>query len=231
MKIIKNTSLYDTKKLKSLFCFIHNLLAKDEGRLPQWATLTIEMMKHKHSKGYSGWAYLGKVYGDGADMRLRLGKDLSLNGLAQLFAHELMHSYGYMHDQFQTDPLQQDQLDKIKAKFNKDDLLSPKAFHVPKKGVSYKQKCKDLMKQFEWVTIQRHPREEFREIEVYDDRVECEYCSYCERFSWDNPDKTLPCTCDQIFDMRMDWRADNMNWKQAYENALLLILQNEVGVE
>jgi len=224
MKIIKNTSLYDTKKLKSLFCFIHNLLAKDEGRLPQWATLTIEMMKHKHSKGYSGWAYLGKVYGDGADMRLRLGKDLSLNGLAQLFAHELMHSYGYMHDQFQTDPLQQDQLDKIKAKFNKDDLLSPKAFHVPKKGVSYKQKCKDLMKQFEWLTIERHSNEWLREIEVYDDRDTCE-CYEMREF------EDYHCTCDQVFDMRMNWRADNMNWKQAYENALLLILQNEVGVE
>jgi len=220
MKIIKNTSLYDTKKLKSLFCFIHNLLAKDEGRLPQWATLTIEIKKHKHSKGYSGWAYLGKVYGDGADMCLRMGKDLSLNGLAQLFAHELMHSYGYDHQQFQTDPLYQGQLDKIKAKFNKDDLLSPKAFHVPKKGVSYKQKCKDLMKEFEWLTIQRHPREEFREIEVNDDRDDC----LCYE------DKNITCTCDRVFDMRMNWRADNMNWKQAYENALLLILQNEVGV-
>ncbi len=57
MKIIKNTSLYDTKKLKGLFCFIHNLIAKDEGRLPRWSILKIKIKK---SKSYaSGWAFLG----------------------------------------------------------------------------------------------------------------------------------------------------------------------------
>ena len=225
MKIIKNTSLYDTKKLKGLFCFIHNLIAKDEGRLPRWSILKIKIKK---SKSYaSGWAFLGVsnyVNEKKPHMVLRIHQTASIADISQLFAHELMHSYGYDHHQFQDDPLQQDQLDKIKAKFNKDDLLSPKAFHVPKKGVSYKQKCKDLTKEFEWLNIERHPREEFREIEVYDDRDTCE-CYEMREF------EDYHCTCDQVFDMRMDWRAEDMNWKQAYENALLLILQNEVGVK
>ena len=222
MKIIKNTSLYDTKKLNALFCFIHNLIAKHEGRLRRWSMLKIQIKKH--SRSYSGCADLGVpnyVNQKIPHMTLRMHKDLSLTDVAQLFAHELMHSYGYDHHQFQTDPLQQNQLDKIKAKFNKEDLLSPKAFHVPKKGISYKQKCKDLMKEFEWLTIQRHPREEFREIEVNDDRDDC----LCYE------DKNITCTCDRVFDMRMDYRAPDMNWKKAYESAMLLILRDKTVKE
>ena len=221
MKIIKNTSLYETKKLNALFCFIHNLIAKHEGRLRRWSMLKIQVKKH--SRNYSGCADLGVpnyVNQKIPHMTLRMHKDLSLTDVAQLFAHELMHSYGYDHHQFQTDPLQQNQLDKIKAKFNKEDLLSPKAFHVPKKGISYKQKCKDLMKEFEWLTIERTSNEFIREIEVNDDRDDC--------MCWE--DKNVICKCDEVFDMRMDYRARDMNWKKAYENAMLLIL-GDITVE
>jgi len=217
MKIIKNTSLYETKKLQSLFCLIHSQLAKYEGRLPQWKSLKIQVMDKVKGRHASGCAYRGKVYGNQPDMWLSLNKETSLEVIAQLFGHELMHSYGYNHSQYRTNPLEPHHIDEIKRKFDKNDLLSPKAFHVPKKGVSYKQKCKDLMKEFEWLTIQRHPREEFREIEVNDDRDDC----LCYE------DKNITCTCDRVFDMRMNWRADNMNWCKAYENALLLILEND----
>ena len=70
------------------------------------------------------------------------------------------------------------------------------------------------MKEFEWLNIRRHNIDELREIEVYDDRDTC----LCYE------DKTVTCTCDEVFDMRMDWRVDGMNWKKAYANAMLLIL-------
>jgi hypothetical protein len=139
-------------------------------------------------------------------------KDLSLTDIAQLFAHELMHSYGYVHSQFQRDPLQADQLSSIKEKFTKDELLSPKAFHVPKKGISYKQKCKDLMKEFEWLSIDWHSNEWLREIEVIDSRDDC----LCYE------DDSIECTCDEVFDMRMGWRVTS--WKRAYDHAMLHIL-------
>ena len=214
MKIIKNTSLYDTKKLKGLFCHVHSQLAKYEGRLPHWKSLKIQVMDKVKGRHASGCAYVGKVYGNRPDMWLSLNKETSLERIAQIFGHELMHSYGYKHSQYRTYPLEPHHIDEIKRKFAKDDLLSPKAFHVPQKGISYKQKCEDLMKEFEWLTIQRHPREEFREIEVNDDRDDC----LCYE------DKTVTCTCDEVFDMRMDWRVDGMNWKKAYANAMLLIL-------
>jgi len=219
MKIIKNTSLYDTKKLQSLFCLIHSQLAKYEGRLPQWKSLKIQVMDKVKGRHASGCAYRGKVYGNQPDMWLSLNKETSLEVIAQLFAHELMHSYGYNHSQYRTDPLEPHHIDEIKRKFDKNDLLSPKAFHVPQK-CSYKQKCNDLMKQFEWLVIERHNIEHLREIEVYDDRDTCE-CYSMREF------KDYQCTCDEVFDMRMNWRADNMNWCKAYENALLLILEND----
>ena len=216
MKIIKNTSLYDTKKLKGLFCHVHSQLAKYEGRLPHWKSLKIQVMDKVQGRHASGCAYVGKVYGEGADMFLSLNKETSLKRIAQIFGHELMHSYGYKHHQFRKYPLEPHHIDEIKRKFDKKDFLSLKAFHVPKKVISYKQKCKDLMKEFDWLTIQRHPREEFREIEVNDDRDDC----LCYE------DKNITCTCDRVFDMRMNWRADNMNWKQAYDNGLKLIKEN-----
>ena len=214
MKIIKNTSHFDTKKLNSLFCFIHNLIAKDEGHLRRWSILKIHIKKH--SRSYSGCAKLGVpdyVNENIPHMTLRMHKDLSLCEISQLFAHELMHSYGYVHRQFQHDPLQLDQLNRITEKFD-NDLLLPSAFHIPKKGISYKQKCKDLAKEFEWLSIERHPNEWLREIEVTDDRDDCQ--------CWQ--DENVTCKCDEVFDMRMEWRADNMNWKKAYENAMLHIL-------
>ena len=214
MKIIKNTSLFETKKLKSLFCLVHSQLAKDEGRLPHWKSLKIQVMDKVQGRHASGCAYVGKVYSRGEpDMWLSLNKETSLERIAQLFGHELMHSYGYHHNQFRKYPLEPHHIEEINKKFVKDELLSPKAFHVPKKGISYKQKCKDLAEQFEWLVIERHSIEWLREIEVYDSRDDC----LCYE------DNSIKCTCDSVFDMRMNWRADNMNWKKAYENAMLHI--------
>ena len=61
MKIIKNTSKYDTKKLRQLFCFIHFLIAKKEGRLKHWKHLKIAI--RNSSRRNSGCAYIGQVFG------------------------------------------------------------------------------------------------------------------------------------------------------------------------
>jgi len=123
-----------------------------------------------------------------------------------------MHSYGYTHSQFNTDPLTPEEVAQVEAKFTREDILSPKAFHVPKKGISYKQKCYDLMKEFKWLSIDWHNNEWVREIEVIDNRDDC----LCYE------DDSLNCTCDEVFDMRMEWRA--VSWKKAYNNAMLHIL-------
>jgi len=144
MKIIKNTSKFDSKKLRSLFCFIHTLIAKDKhaSRLRHWNKLKIAI-RHK-SHGYSGQAYLGKVYGNGWDMILSLCyypkdivtglrratnadlKEYYLKETSQLFAHELMHSYGYEHHQFAREPLTKKELDKIQEKFGDVNFLKEK---------------------------------------------------------------------------------------------------------
>ena len=121
MKIIKNTSSFDTGKLRSLFSFIHNQIAKDEGKLSYWKNLNIQIW-HK-SYGYSGHAYLGKYYGNGHDMHLSMADDMSLYSMSQLFAHELMHSYGYEHHQFPRHPLSEKQMAEIEANFDVGEMV------------------------------------------------------------------------------------------------------------
>ena len=132
MKIIKNTTNLDNKKLQSLFCFIHRLIAKHEGKLRHWKSLRVRI--ENRSFGYSGRAYLGKVYYSSRvpkdkqwDILLRVSegtkKDM-MGEFSQLFAHELMHSYGYpdtikgtRRRAFSRDPLDDVQLTKLKLKF------------------------------------------------------------------------------------------------------------------
>ena len=208
MKIIKNTSLYDTKKLQSLFCLVHSQLAKYEGGLPHWKSLKIQVMDKVKGRHASGCAYVGKVYGNRPDMWLSLNKETSLERIAQLFAHELLHSYGYRHSQFRTDPLEPHHIDEIKRKFAKDDLLSPKAFHVPQK-CSYKQKCNDLVRQYRWLSIEPMSPRIYGHwmLELWDER-----CNYEDAYDWRSED--LRCS----------------SWKSAYETALELtseVIQKE----
>lgn len=117
MKIIKNTSGFDTGKLRSLFSFIHRQVAKDEGKLSFWKTLNIQVQS-KTTSSFSGRAYLGKYHSKKWDMFLSVADTIDLYDLSQLFAHELMHNYGYEHHQFPRRPLSKEQLDDIKANFD-----------------------------------------------------------------------------------------------------------------
>jgi len=122
MKIIKNTSCYDSKKLQQLFCFIHSLIAKTEGRLKHWKTLKVQI-RNTNLK-CSGRAYIGQVWGDGWDMFLSLNKEHDLKRISDLFSHELMHSYGFRHkDMLSHYPLTEEQHNKINNRFKDIDLL------------------------------------------------------------------------------------------------------------
>ena len=129
MKIIKNTSAFDTKKLRSLFSLVHNQVAKYEGKLKHWNKLKV--IVRQKSEGYSGRAYVGQIWYSSStpkdqqwDVFLSVSKDVDMFDLSQLFAHELYHSYGFgSHKSFSHDPLSDKQLDVINSKFNITDLL------------------------------------------------------------------------------------------------------------
>ena len=147
MKIIKNTTNLDNKKLQSLFCFIHRLIAKHEGKLRHWKSLRVRI--ENRSFGYSGRAYLGKVYYSSRvpkdkrwDILLRVSEDTKkdiFGDFAQLFAHELMHSYGYpdtikgtRRRAFSRDPLDDVQLTKLKLKFGTTNFIKVEEPKQPK---------------------------------------------------------------------------------------------------
>ena len=179
MKITKNTSQYETKKLKSLFCFIHSQLAKHEGRMPWWDDLNINI-QHK-SYDYSGRAFLSPPRWKEWGMFLSISPHINLEDIAQLFAHELMHNYGYNHSQFNRDPLSPKEMEVIKNKFNKDDLLKPdadltlkiKQQHVK---IPYEELVYDLAAQYSWLHIEEMGHYGYGlEIEVIDERLDFEF--------------------------------------------------------
>lgn len=124
MKIIKNTSKFDSKKLKPLFTLIHNLVAIREGRLPHWNRLKVQIANK--AEGYSGRAYVGEVYttADEWDVYLSVSENITLEKLSYLFAHELYHSYGYGHKQYRSDPLEVSDYEIIDTSFDIDDMRS-----------------------------------------------------------------------------------------------------------
>jgi hypothetical protein len=169
MKIIKNTSYFDTVKLKSLFSTVHNLLAKAEGRLKHWKRLKV-IVRDKEW-GYSGRCLLGGVhFTRDWDMFLSVDKDTDTNTLAYLFAHELMHSYGYRHSQYRDDPLTKEQHDFIKDKYKnvimhkvkkakpKKDIISIRFARMQKRERSWGRKLK---------LATSHLKKVKREIKVY----------------------------------------------------------------
>ncbi len=187
MKIIKNTSLYDTKKLKGLFCHVHSQLSKYEGRLPHWKSLKIQVMDKVQGRHASGSAYVGNVERhrqyrtEVPDMWLSLNKETSLEVIAQLFGHELMHSYGYQHSQYRTDPLEQHHIDEINRKFKQQDFLKLKAFTIkqprkPRVIRDWKLRTMNLVAQYSWLTVYvKQGYESEMEIEVFDDRLDFEH--------------------------------------------------------
>ena len=130
MKVISNTSGYDTKKLKQIFSMCYSAIKRTEGSLWRWKGLKViikNMQNHKkwYRKGsYSGYAYFNKQYGTQPDMVLRLTPDMKISTISQLFAHELMHCYGFDHSGFRHDPLDDVDVEKIRSKFKGVNLLS-----------------------------------------------------------------------------------------------------------
>lgn len=209
MKIIKNTSLFQTKKLNSLFCHVHNQLAQYEGRLPHWKYLKIQVMDKVKGRHASGCAYLGQVYGRGADMWCSYNVDTSLERMAQLFAHELMHSYGYRHSQFRSNPLEPHHIEEINKKFNKDDFYKSNAIKIAKQRKKpkrdYYKACMKLQQEYSWLTFYVKPGYEHdQEIEVFDDRLDFEY----------------------FYDDWLTYTDNTWTWRQAYNFAQVLIKGN-----
>lgn len=209
MKIIKNTSLFQTKKLNSLFCHVHNQLAQYEGRLPHWKYLKIQVMDKVKGRHASGCAYLGQVYGRGADMWCSYNVDTSLERMAQLFAHELMHSYGYRHSQFRSNPLEPHHIEEINKKFNKNDFYKSNAIKIAKQRKkpkrNYYKACMKLQQEYSWLTFYVKPGYEHdQEIEVFDDRLDFEY----------------------FYDDWLTYTDNTWTWRQAYNFAQVLIKGN-----
>lgn len=119
MRITKNTSGYDTRAIKRVFTVVHAFMRspKCEGKpAPNWRGLRVKI------EGRDGGYHSGRAYyhGRGCDWDVfltlprpvlrgtnwhtehRKGKvqTYRVRALASLVYHELMHTYGYRHSQY-----------------------------------------------------------------------------------------------------------------------------------
>lgn len=103
MRIIKNTSKYESKSLRRIMCRVHAHMKKLERRsTPNWKSLNVKFSGRPRG-GWAGWAFF---YGNGYewDVRFTLGLSSRYHMAEIDFAiaayHELMHTYGYRHRQY-----------------------------------------------------------------------------------------------------------------------------------
>lgn len=100
MRIVKNTSRYETKTLRSVLCKVHAHMRKLEGRpAPNWKNLRVKI-GHLSRWGWSGYAYYGGKSWKDWDVHFSLGQGQTLHCFAKAVYHELMHTYGYRHSQY-----------------------------------------------------------------------------------------------------------------------------------
>jgi len=97
VKIVKNTSGFDTRVLRRIIIQAHSFIRKHEGApAAHWKTLQVIIRGRDLGRHTSGCAYLG---GDKMWMTLPR-KDLTARGVLHLAYHELMHVFGYQHRAF-----------------------------------------------------------------------------------------------------------------------------------
>lgn len=110
MKIIRNTTDYETRDLRRVICRVHQHMTKLEGKpAPNWKRLRIAVGKSKRGPGsHSGYAYYGGANVGGNDnWAVFLGlphKYCREHELGYIAYHELMHTYRYGHGQYNDIP-------------------------------------------------------------------------------------------------------------------------------
>ena len=230
MKIIKNTSGYDTAKLKSLFCEVHSLISKREGKLAHWKDLKVAV--RRKSYGYSGRAYLGKVYGEGWDLFLSINDEMNISSLSQLFAHELYHSYGYDHKQYATWPLSENDIQILESKFSIEDLISKEEEKTTQVNLVAKNYSKLLkrkenllkrQKQYEsnLKRITNNLKKVSRSIDVYEkkydqERLTTKEIAKTQRKKAIHPKQKCQDLCQQYSWLRIEKEEDDYNELRIY---------------
>lgn len=146
MKIAKNTSAFDTRWLRSVFCKTHDRMSVYEGRCRAWERLNVTVRggsDRKWREG-SGHAYIGT-----GPIVMTIREDITTRRLVALFWHEMMHVYGYRsHRSGQCNAKPAD-LDRIcKGLPEKPILKQPKA-KKPKDIIETRYK-RILARQVEW---------------------------------------------------------------------------------
>lgn len=111
MRIVKNSTAYDTRFLRSIICTTHRYMQSLEGRpAPNWKALRVKIANTKRNGYHSGYAYFNG-YGGHKEWDVFFGlckpdspMTMTNHTFCSLVYHELMHTYGYEHSQYSDIP-------------------------------------------------------------------------------------------------------------------------------
>lgn len=156
MRIIKNTSVFDTFFIKRVCVATHVHMAKVEGRLAQWDYLQLKI-ENKRS-GYSGHAYYNGSY-----MHFSLSSYLLAKQLVKLAYHELMHVYGYRHRQG-CDPSSQDIAVICKALIIDPDTPVPRSALATKRNLVEDRYQRMLKRQQMWAVKLKRAKTAYEKV-------------------------------------------------------------------
>ena len=156
MRIVKNSTPYDTRALRSIIYATHWYLKKLEGKpAPNWKRLEVKIGNTKRYGYHSGHAFYGGIadYVGQADVYFGLCKPeasmtMTNHTFCSLVYHELMHTYGYRHKQFTDIPKQE----ILKLFPIETDLLIAKAPLKKKEPVWTKRYNSALYREKAWTT-------------------------------------------------------------------------------
>lgn len=143
MKVIKNTSGRSTAELRKLICRTHSLMKRLEKKpAPNWKRLRIKI-QGRNENYHTGRAYFGGNGYYGWDIFLTLPRPIvrqdlvwdrdgkhnryTARSFVKIVYHELMHTYGYHHNQFED--ISQEDLEK----------LVPENYNLPAEPVKTKK--------------------------------------------------------------------------------------------
>jgi hypothetical protein len=112
MRIINNSTVYETRALRTIICLTHWHMKKLMGKpAPNWNRLEVKIGNTKRTGYHSGHAFYGgrSSYIGQADVFFGLCKPeasmtMTNHTFCHLVYHELMHTYGFRHSQYSDIP-------------------------------------------------------------------------------------------------------------------------------
>ena len=160
MKIITNTSRFDTRFLRSLYVATHKHMKRTEGPMRAWPRLCVTVSGKRHANYVSGYAYIKS-----GPVHLTIGDHATTRTIVKTMFHEGMHVYGYRHSDggLKCDP-HDDDLDVICRDFPDMPLWQRAAKRPPPKDLIAERYARLKAREAAWRTKEKRAANALKKV-------------------------------------------------------------------